>query len=83
MVGWINRRIAISATEKVKGHIYKCLAGTIDQARFRCLPTFSNWGVGGDPTGLYSKLLEAMKTVEARYETNIFRFFTASKTCNF
>ena len=45
---------------------------------FKCLPTFSDLGVNGDPTSLYSKLLQAMKTVEAKYETDIRRSFTSS-----
>ena len=69
----------VSLTEKFKGHIYKCLDGTIYQAHFNCIPKFKYWGVDGDPTSLYIKFLQAMKTVEARHETNICRYFTALK----
>ena len=67
-----------SATYNVKGRIYKCLAGTIYKVRFKFLSTFSDWLVYGEPTGLYIKLLQYMKNVEARYETDIHRYFTAS-----
>ena len=50
-----------SGTEKFKGHIYKCQAGTISQACFKCLPNFSDWGVDSDPTVLYRKILQALK----------------------
>ena len=53
----------VSLTEKFKGHIYKCLDGTIYQARFKCLTKFSDWVVNGDLTGLYSKLLQYVKSV--------------------
>ena len=68
-----------SATEdNFRGNIYKCQAGIIAQVGFKCLPTFSDLGVNGDPTSLYSKLLQAMKPVEAKYETDICRSFTSS-----
>ena len=59
------------ATEKFKGHVCKCFSGTISQVCFRSLTNFSDWVIDGDTTGLYRKLLQYMKAVESRYETDI------------
>ena len=60
-----------TTADNFKGRIYKCQDGTIAQAGFKCLPTFSYWVVNGDPISLYRKLLQAMKNVEEKYEPDI------------